>query len=80
MAEVKDDNARIDEAALGLLYLTLHDEHRAWKGIDWNIFDRLHTAGLIENPVNKNKSIAFTQEGLAAAEAAYRNLFAKEAR
>lgn len=67
--------ARIDEAALGLLYLTLHDGDRAWKGLDFAIFDRLHAEGLIHNPVNKTKSVAFTERGLAAAEAAWRKLF-----
>lgn len=26
---------KIDAAALALLYLTLHDGNRAWKGLDW---------------------------------------------
>ena len=26
---------KIDDAALALLYLTLHDHCRAWKGMDW---------------------------------------------
>ena len=29
------DQDRIDEAVLGLMWLTLHDERRAWKGFDW---------------------------------------------
>lgn len=78
MAKMIDDTARIDEAALGLLYLTLHDRYRAWKGFDWAILDRLHAAGLIDNPANKNKSIAFSEAGLAAAEAAYTKLFTVE--
>jgi len=28
---------KIDEAALALLYLTLHDDCRAWKGMDWDV-------------------------------------------
>ena len=28
---------KIDNAALALLYLTLHDGHRAWKGFDWGV-------------------------------------------
>lgn len=78
MADIKDDTARIDEAALGLLYLTLHDGQRAWKGLDWDILDRLHEAGFIGDPVGKTKSVAFTEEGLAAAQAAYRKLFTTE--
>jgi hypothetical protein len=61
VSEPKDDTARIDEAALGLLYLTLHDENRAWKSLDFAIIDRLHAAGLIHDPVGKTKSVAFTK-------------------
>jgi hypothetical protein len=28
------DTDRIDDAVLALLYLTLHDQDRAWKGLD----------------------------------------------
>ena len=62
------DTERIDEAALGLLYLTLYDGARAWKGLDWDVMSRLHEKGLIENPVSKAKSVAFTEQGLALAE------------
>jgi hypothetical protein len=76
MTKLKDDTARIDEAALGLLHLTLHDDNRAWKGFDWDILARLREAGLIHDPIGKTKSIVFTTQGLATAEAAYRKLFA----
>ena len=36
------DFDKIDDAVLGLLWLTLHDERRAWKGFDWGALDRLH--------------------------------------
>ena len=77
--QLTNDTARIDEAALGLLYLTLHDESRAWKVLDRDIFDRLHGAGLIGDPASKTKSIVFTDKGLAAAEAAWRKLFTQRA-
>ena len=44
------DHDRIDEAVLALLWLTLHDERRAWKGFDWNALDRLFRKGLICRP------------------------------
>ena len=44
---------KIDDAVLGLLWLTLHDERRAWKGFDWGVMERLHRKGLIEDPVNE---------------------------
>jgi hypothetical protein len=30
---------KIDEAALALMWLTLHDERRAWKCFDWAAID-----------------------------------------
>jgi hypothetical protein len=36
------DADKIDDAALGLLWLTLLEERRAWKGLDWDALDRLH--------------------------------------
>jgi Domain of unknown function (DUF6429) len=44
---------KIDDAALALLYLTLHDGSRAWKGFDWDVLGRLHDKGMIDNPVGK---------------------------
>jgi len=45
------DTEKIDEAVLALLYLTLHDGVRAWKGHDWDALDRLYRK--IDNPVGK---------------------------
>lgn len=42
---------KIDEMVLALLYLTLHDENRAWKGHDWDALDRLHAKGYIVDPI-----------------------------
>jgi Domain of unknown function (DUF6429) len=70
-----EDTTRIDEAALGLLYLTLHAGNRAWKSLDFAIFDRLPEAGLIDDPIGKAKSIAFAEQGLTTAETAWRKLF-----
>jgi len=36
------DEDKIDEAALALLHLTLHDKFRSWKQIDWEVLNRLH--------------------------------------
>ena len=41
----------------------LHDGDRAWKGFDWEAMKRLHDKGLIENPVNRNKSVMLTEAG-----------------
>jgi hypothetical protein len=72
------DEAKIDEAVLAVLYLTAWEEHgvtRAWKGIDWDASNRLHERGLIDDPKNNNKSVIFTEEGLALAHASAERLF-----
>ena len=72
------DNQKIDEAALALLQLTLHDGNRVWKSIDWDVMDRLHQRGLISPPANQAKSVVLTEEGLRLSEQLARKLFAKE--
>jgi hypothetical protein len=74
---VEIDTDKIDEAVLALLYLTLHDDVRAWKGFDWDAMDRLHRKGLIHDPVGKVKSVVMTEEGLAESERLFKKLFAK---
>src|SRR5689334_3470690 len=49
------DEDKIDQTVLGLMYLTLHDSCRAWKGFDWDVLDRLHDKGMIGDPKNKAK-------------------------
>ena len=69
------DTKKIDEAVLALLYLTLHDGDRVWKGFDWDTFNRLHEAGFISNPVGKTKSVRLTEKGLRESERLFRKLF-----
>ena len=71
------DEDKVDNAVLALLWLTLHDERRAWKGFDWDTLDRLHRKGLIGNPVGKAKSVVLTDEGLRRSEALVAHLFGK---
>jgi hypothetical protein len=71
------DTDKIDDAVLALLWLTLHDERRAWKGFDWDTLARLHRKGLIADPVGKAKSVVLTDEGLRQAEERFRALFAR---
>lgn len=33
------DADKVDEMVLALMYLTLHDYYRAWKGFDWEVLD-----------------------------------------
>jgi Domain of unknown function (DUF6429) len=65
----------IDEFALALLYLTLHDHNRAWKSFDWDVLNRLYERGLIGEPVNKTKSVIFTEEGLQESERLFKQHF-----
>ena len=71
------DTDKVDEAVLALLYLTLHDGARAWKGFDWDTLNRLHAKGFISDPVSKAKSVILTDEGLHASERLFGKLFAK---
>jgi Domain of unknown function (DUF6429) len=73
------DVDRIDDAVLGLLWLTRHDERRAWKGFDWGALDRLHQKGLIADPANKTKSVILSDEGLRQAERLFQALFTRPA-
>ena len=71
------DTEKIDEAVLALLYLSLHDGSRAWKGLDWEAMNRLHEKGFISNSVGKAKSVALTEKGLQESERLFRKLFVK---
>ena len=73
------DLDKIDDTVLGLLWLTLHDENRAWKGFDWGALNRLHQKGLIADPVNKAKSVVLSEDGLRRAEEVFKALFTRPA-
>jgi uncharacterized protein DUF6429 len=71
------DTDKIDQTVLALLYLTLHDDFRAWKGFDWQALNRLHDKGMIGNPVGRAKSVVFTEEGLRESERLFEQMFMK---
>ncbi|MGE3728968.1 MAG: DUF6429 family protein [Lysobacterales bacterium] len=58
------DPSRIDDAVLALLAAFSFDGGRSWKGFDFDVMDRLHAQGFIENPVGKAKSVWITPEGI----------------
>ena len=66
---------RVDEAALAIMLLGLHDGWRTWKGINWEVLNRLHEKGLITDPKSKAKSVIFTDEGLESAQRLFEKLF-----
>ncbi len=76
MAKLELDTEKLDDAALAILSLTLHEGNRVWKGLDWAITDRLHERGLIADPVGKAKSLVLTDDGIAWAEAVLTAMFA----
>ena len=74
------DTDKIDEAALALLFLTMHgttNDLRAWKGIDWEVMNRLHEKGDSFDPKGKAKSVSVTEEGEKKSEELYNKLFSK---
>ncbi len=70
------DQDKVDEIVLALMQLTLHDSYRAWKGFDWDTLNRLHEKGWIDNPRNKTKSVALTEEGMAQSASFFEKYFA----
>ena len=75
------DADKVDEVTLALLCLVMHQEGewgaRAWKGFDWDTMNRLHEKGYIEDPINKNKSVAITTEGIAKSRELFEKHFGK---
>jgi hypothetical protein len=72
------DKDKIDDAALALLSITMDKYRSAWKQLDWSITYSLHEKGYIQDPVNKIKSVVFTEAGEAKAEELFKRLFCKE--
>ena len=69
------DWERVDEAALAIMLLGLHDGWRTWKGLDWEVLNRLHDKGLITDPKTKAKSVIFTESGLEESQRLFERLF-----
>ena len=75
---MEHDKDKVEQAVLALLYLTTFDSgsgHRAWKGQDWDVLDRLFNKGFIGNPRSKAKSVPMTEEGLRRSEELFKQLF-----
>ena len=71
------DTDKVDDAVLALLQLTLHDGRRAWKTLDWDVMNRLCRKGMIENPVNKEKSVVLSDDGLKRSNDLFHELFTR---
>ena len=75
------DQEKVDEMTLALLHLTsFTDEYgvRAWKGMAWEVMDRLFEKGYISNPKGKAKSVALTKSGQKHSEELFRKHFGLE--
>ena len=60
------DQEKLAEAALAILSLASFEDAgviRAWKGMEWDLLAVLHQKGWIGDPVGKQKSVTFTEEG-----------------
>jgi hypothetical protein len=68
------DTDRVDDAVLALLYLTLHEQDRASKGLDGDALSRLHERGMIESP--DSEAVTFTPDGLRRSKQLFESMFA----
>ena len=57
------DEQKIDETVLAILYLTLHDDGRAWKSFDSDSMNRLYEKDFISDPEWKKVQSASEQDG-----------------
>jgi hypothetical protein len=74
------DEEKMAEAALAILSLTSYEnsgQTRAWKGMDWDLLNVLYQKGWIKDPVGKQKSVVFTDEGIDLATQFLEKHFAK---
>ena len=75
------DTEKVDEFTLALLYLTTFKDKygvRAWKGHDWDVLNRLHASGYIDDPVSKAKSVVLTDEGAERSKRLFEKHFMKQ--
>ncbi|MFJ2467297.1 DUF6429 family protein [Pseudomonas sp. NPDC087615] len=73
------DDKLMENALLALLAAFSSDDGNAWKGFDFEVMNRLHEQGFISNPVNRNKSIWLTEEGLERGRKIASRLFGESA-
>lgn len=71
------DQDKLAETSLALLSLTLNDQDRAWKALDWSLTNLLFRKGWIHDPASKAKSVVLTDEGIRLAEEFLRKHFAR---
>ena len=67
----------VDDAALAIMLLGLHEGWRTWKGFDWEVLDRLHDKGFITDSKTKTKSVIFTEKGWEESQRLFERLFGR---
>lgn len=69
------DRARIEETVLALLAAFSFDNGRAWKGFDFDVMNRLHAQGFIDDPKSNANSVWLTPQGLERGRQSAKRLF-----
>ena len=75
-----DNEEKVDEAVLALLYLTTCKDKpnwSAWKSHNWDSLDRLHQKDYISDPATKAKSVLLTEEGAKRSQDLFEKYFTK---
>jgi Domain of unknown function (DUF6429) len=70
----KIDEEKLAEIVLAVLWLSAHGDgnnFRVWKGVDWDAMNLLFEKGWIDDPKNRNKSVALSSEGAMSAKRFY---------
>ena len=73
------DRGKLAEAVLAILSLTMHDDGRVWKAIDFDLMNQLYEKGWFSDPKNKAKSVFLTDEGMELAETYLARHFGRQA-
>lgn len=56
------DLDKLAEAALAILSLTLHDNGRVWKSLDWDLMDLLEEKKWVVEARSRAKSVILTED------------------
>ena len=65
---------------MALMYSALQEGRWVWKTIPFEITDRLHERGLVDEPRSHRKSVCLTDKGLEQAKAAFDSLCGEQCR
>ena len=72
------DKDKVDDMVLALLYLTSSSDQygtRAWKGLNWEVLDRLHAKGYIGDPHEKSPTVLLSEPGAVLSRELFQNYF-----